>query len=145
MKLQTGRQYLQELDSAGQRYTRMLDVFHRFRDAASHIAADKYPVRGITVSNVSPTEFTAGFVSKAVRFTFNYDHASLRGVVALTTVSSDEPTGPVWSFHFNDEGEVGDIEPRPNEGSYNIKRDTDAAEIVLAALHIALTGKIEAA
>ena len=145
VKLQTGRQYFHELDAASKRYTRMLEVFHRFRDGALHIAAADYPVQGITLANVSPTEFTARFLSKTVRFSFTYDHAALRGVVAMTTVSPEgESTGPNWSFHFNGEGEVGDIEPRPNEGIYNVGIDADAAEIVLAALHIALVGKMEA-
>ena len=144
MKLRTGRQYLQELEAASTRYTCMLAVFHKFRDGASHITAAAYPVQGITFANVSPTEFTARFLSKTVRFTFNYDHAALLGVVAVTAAAADgESAGTNWSFHFNGQGEVGEIEPRPNEGVYNVGIDTDAAEIVLGALHIALVGKME--
>ena len=144
MRLQTGQRYLQELDAAGKRYTRMLEVFHKFRDGASRIASGDHAVQGITIASASPTEFTARFLSTAVRFTFNYDHAALRGVVAVTSVSPEgEPSGPIWSFHFDSQGEVGEIEPRPHEGPYKLGVDADAAEIVLGALHIALVGKIE--
>lgn len=144
MKLQTSQRYLQELDAANERYVRMLEVFHKFREGASKLSAAQHPVKGITISDVSPSVFTARFLSKTVRFSFEYDHAALRGVVDVTAISPEgEPTGPNWSFHFNGQGEVGDIEPRPNEGVYNIAIDTDAAEIVLGALHIALVGKME--
>ena len=116
MRLQTGQRYLQELDAAGKRYTRMLEVFHKFRDGASRIASGDHAVQGITIASASPTEFTARFLSTAVCFTFNYDHAALRGVVAVTSVSPEgEPSGPNWSFHFDSQGEVGEIEPRPHE------------------------------
>ena len=144
MKLQTSQRYLRELDAANKRYVRMLEIFHKFREGASELSATQYPVKGITISNVSPSVFTAGFLSKTVRFSFEYDHAALLGVVAVTAISPEgEPTGPNWSFHFNGQGEAGDIDPRPNEGVYNISIDTDAAEIVLGALHIALVGKME--
>ena len=144
MRLQTSKQYVQDLDAANKRYTRMLEVFDTFRKGASHLAAREYPLKGITIDAVSPTEFMARFLGKVVRFTFQYDHTALRGIVAVTAISPDgEPTGPNWSFHFNGQGEVGEIEPRPNEGAYNIAIDTDAAEIVLGALHIALVGKME--
>jgi hypothetical protein len=145
MKLETTQRYVQELGSAKDRYAQMLQVFQRFRDSAAHVAADAYAVQGITINNLSPAEFSATFLGKTVRFTFSYDHAALRGLVAVTAVSPDgESTGPNWSFHFNGRGDVGDIEPRQNEGSYNLGIDTDAAQIVLAALHIALVGHIEA-
>ena len=144
MKLQTSKRYLQELDAANRRYDRMLEVFNAFRNGASHLAAPQYPLPGITIESISPTKFIARFLSKSVAFTFSYDHSGLHGVVAVTTLSPEgDAVGPHWSFHFNGEGEVGEIEPRPNEGAYNIKVDTDAAEIVLGALHIALVGKIE--
>lgn len=146
MKLQTTKRYLQELDAANRRYDRMLEVFNAFRNGASKLAEPQYPMRGIAVESISPTKFTARFLSNAVEFMFSYDHAGLHGVVAVTTLSPEgDAVGPHWSFHFNGDGEVGEIEPRPNEGPYNIKVDTDAAEIVLGAIHIALVGKMEVA
>ncbi|HSC98641.1 MAG TPA: hypothetical protein VLI21_07045 [Casimicrobiaceae bacterium] len=122
----------------------MLEVFQNFRMGAGKVTTDAYAVQGITITNLSPDEFTVQFLGKTVRFTFSYDHAALRGLVTVTTVSPDgESTGPNWSFHFDGRGDVGDIEPRPNEGNYNLGVDTDAAQIVLGALHIALVRQIE--
>ena len=144
MKLETIQRYVQELGSAKDRHAQMLQVFERFRDGAAHVASNTYAVQGITITKLSPAEFAVQFLGKTVRFSFSYDHAALRGLVAVTTVSPDgESTGPNWSFHFNGRGDVGDIEPRPNEGSYNLAIDTDAAQIVLASLHIALVRQIE--
>lgn len=144
MKLQSSKQYLQELDAANQRYGRMLDVFRKFYEGASHLGSPAYPLKGIEIGDVSPTSFTARFLGTSVRFSFLYNHVALRGVVVVTAVSPEgEPAGPNWSFHFDGQGEVGEIEPRQHEGLYNIAVDTDAAEIVLGALHIALVGKIE--
>ena len=147
MKLETTQQYVQELGRAQGRYAQMLEIFGAFRASAEHVAADNYPIKGIALTNVSPTEFTVNFLEKTVRFTFSYDHTALRGVVAVTAAPAPdgEPTGPNWSFQFNGEGEVGDIEPRAKEGAYNVRVDTDAAEIVLGALQLALVGRIEAA
>jgi hypothetical protein len=58
------------------------------------------------------------------------------GVIHVSDVSiGDSGPSPFWSIHFNETGEVQDIEPRRNEGAYNVGSDTDAAEIVLAAIH----------
>ena len=145
MKLNTTKGYLQDLDAATKRYSRLLELFHTFFAGASHLAAADYPLKGITITSVSPTEFDAQFLGTIVRFTFSYDHTALRGVVAVTTTSADDrQAGLNWTFQFNGQGEVGGIEPRLNEGAYNVAIGTDAAEIVLGALHSALVKKIEA-
>ena len=144
MKLEPIQRYVRELGSARERHAHMREVFQKFRMGASNVTTDSYAVQGITITNLSPDEFTVQFLGKTVRFTFTYDHAALRGLVTVTTVSPDgESTGPNWSFHFDGRGDVGDIEPRPNEGNYNLGVDTDAAQIVLGALHIALVRQIE--
>jgi hypothetical protein len=144
MKLHTSQRYVQDLDAASRRYGRMLELFNSFQAGAAHLAGPEYRLPGITIEPISPTKFIARFLGKVVEFTFSYDHAAAHGVVAITSLSPQgDAIGPNWSFHFNAEGEVGDIEPRPNEDLYNIQKEADAADIVLGALHIALTGTME--
>lgn len=114
-------------------------LFNSFRSGASLLAAPEYRLPGITIESIAPAKFIARFLGKAVEFTFSYDHAASHGVVAITSLSPEgDAIGPNWSFHFNGQGEVGDIEPRSNEGVYNIQTETDAAEIVLGAHHMRL-------
>ena len=144
MKLHTSQRYIEDLHAASRKYGRMQDLFDSFRSGASLLAAPGYRLSGITIESIPPAKFIARFLGKAVEFTFSYDHAASHGVVAVTSLSPDgDAIGPIWSFHFNEQGEVGDIEPRPNEGVYNVRIETDAADIVLGALHIALTGTME--
>ena len=144
MKIRTTKAYLHELAEADRRYHAMQEKFEAFRQGALHLAQPGYSLKGIEVKNEEHSSFIVRFLGATVRFAFQYDHAASRGVVVVTTLAkNEEPSGPTWSFRFNGEGEVAEIEPRPNEGVYNITIDTDAAEIILAALNIALTGEIE--
>lgn len=144
MKIRTTKAYLNELADADTRYRAMQEKFDAFRQGAVHLSQPGYALKGIDVQNEDDASFIVRFLGVTVRFAFQYDHAAYRGVVVVTALAkNEEPSGPTWSFRFNGQGEVAEIEPRPNEGVYNITIDTDAAEIVLAALNIALTGEIE--
>ena len=144
MKIRSSKAYINDLAAANKRYRVMLEKFEAFRAGAHHLENPEYPLKGIVVTNEDESNFMVGFLGTTVRFTFQYDHAASRGVIAVTGLAKNgEPSGPTWSFRFNDQGEVAEIEPRANEGVYNIATPTDATDIVLAALNIALTGEIE--
>ena len=143
MKIRSSKAYINDLAAANKRYRVMLEKFEAFRAGAHHLENPEYPLKGIVVTNEDESNFMVGFLGTTVRFTFQYDHAASRGVIAVTGLAKNgEPSGPTWSFRFNDQGEVAEIE-RANEGVYNIATPTDATDIVLAALNIALTGEIE--
>jgi hypothetical protein len=135
MKLLNTRTYIAELAAAGRRHNALLTLFKGFIEHAKHLAAKEYPLKGIAIAPDGSTGFTARFLDVAARFTFVHDSESGLGVIHVSDVSmGDSEPSPFWSLHFNETGEVQDIEPR-NEGAYNVGIDTDAAEIVLAAVH----------
>jgi len=135
MKLLNTRTYIAELAAAGRRHNALLTLFKKFTDHAKHLAAKEYPLKGITIAPDGSTGFTARFLDVGAKFSFVDDSESGLGVIHVSNISmgNAEPSS-FWSLHFNETGEVQDIEPR-NEGAYNVGIDADAAEIVLAALH----------
>jgi hypothetical protein len=136
MQLLDTRTYIAELAAAGRRHNALLALFKRFSEYARHVAAKEYPLKGITIAPDGSTGFTARFLDIGAKFTFVHDSESGLGVIHVSDVSiCDSAPSPFWSLHFNETGEVQDIEPRRNEGAYNVGTDTDAAEIVLAAIH----------
>jgi len=144
MKIRSSKAYINDLAAANKRYGIMHEKFQAFRTGARDLENPEYPLKGIVVTDEDDSSFIVRFLGTTVRFTFQYDHAASRGVIRVTGLAQNgEPSGPTWSFRFNDQGEAAEIEPRPNEGVYNIAVATDAADIVLAALNIALTGEIE--
>jgi hypothetical protein len=136
MKLLNTRTYIAELAAAGQRHNALLTLFKGFTEHAKHLAAKEYPLKGIAIAPDGSTGFTARFLDVGAKFTFADDSESGLGVIHVSEISmGDSEPSPFWSLHFNESGEVQDIEPRRNEGAYNVGIDTDAAEIVLAAVH----------
>jgi len=129
--------YWQQLSAYRRRHDTLLALFDGFFRNASLLAASGYPVAGITVTQDSPISFTARFVDREVNFTLRYRHEPSSGVVEVRDVSvgTDPSKQPIWSFQFNGQGVVADIDARVSEGSYNVGVDTDAAEIVLAAIY----------
>ncbi|HEY3179000.1 MAG TPA: hypothetical protein VGL25_08980 [Casimicrobiaceae bacterium] len=136
MQLLDTRTYIAELAAAGRRHGALLTLFKKFSEHAKHVAAKEYPLKGIAIAPDGSTGFTARFLDVGARFTFVHDSESGLGVIHVSDVSmGDSEPSPFWSIHFNETGEVQDIESRRNEGAYNVGIDTDAAEIVLAAVH----------
>jgi hypothetical protein len=136
MQLLDTRTYIAELAAAGRRHNALLALFKRFSEHAKHVAAKDYPLKGIAIAPDGSTGFAARFLNVGAKFTFVHDSESGLGVIHVSDVSiGDSQPSPFWSLHFNETGEVQDIEPRRNEGAYNVGSDTDAAEIVLAAIH----------
>jgi hypothetical protein len=136
MQLLDTRTYIAELAAVGRRHNALSALFKTFSEHAKHVAAKEYPLKGIAIAPDGSTGFTARFLDVAAKFTFGHDSDSGLGVihVADVAIGDSEPT-PCWRLHFNETGEVQGIEPRRNEGAYNVGSDTDAAEIVLAAIH----------
>ena len=137
MQLLDTRTYIAELAAAGRRHNALLTLFKRFSEHAKHVAAKEYPLKGIAIAPDGSTGFTARFLDVGAKFTFVHDSESGLGVIHVSSDVSigDSGPSPFWSLHFNETGEVQDIESRRNEGAYNVGIDTDAAEIVLAAIH----------
>jgi hypothetical protein len=136
MQLLDTRTYIAELAAVGRRHAALSTLFEKFSEHAKHVAAKEYPLKGIAVAPDGSTGFTARFLDVGARFTFVHDSESGLGVIHVLDVSmGDSEPSPFWSIHFNETGEVQDIESRRNEGVYNVGMDTDAAEIVLAAVH----------
>ncbi len=136
MKLLNTRTYIAELEAAGRRHNALLTLFKGFTEHAKHLAAKEYPLKGIAIAPDGSTGFTARFLDVGAKFTFVDDSESGLGVIHVSDISmGDSEQSTFWSLHFNETGEVQDIEPRRNEGAYNVGIDTDAAEIVLAAVH----------
>jgi hypothetical protein len=136
MQLFGTRKYIAELATVGRRHNALLALFTTFSEHAKHVAAEEYPLKGIEIAADRSMGFTARFLDVGARFTFVHDSESGLGIIHVSDVSmGDSEPSPFWSLHFTETGEVQDIEPRRNEGAYNIGIDTDAAEIVLAAVH----------
>ena len=127
MKIRTTKAYLNDLAAADQCYRGMLEKFGAFRTGAMQLARPEYPVKGIAVEKEEDSSFVVRFLDTTVRFAFQYDHAASRGVVVVTGLGNEgEPNGPTWSFRFNREGEVAEIEPRDAAG------DLERAPLALA-------------
>jgi hypothetical protein len=136
MQLLDTRTYIAELAAAGRRHDALLALFKRFSEHAKKVAAKDYPLKGIAIAPDRSNGFTAHFLDVGAKFTFVHDSESGLGVIHVSDVAiGDSGPSPFWSLHFNETGEVQDIEPRRNEGPYNVGIDADAAEIVLAAIH----------
>jgi hypothetical protein len=117
MQLLGTRTYIAELAAAGKRHGALLSLFETFSEHAKHVAAKEYPLTGIAIAPDGSTGFTARFLDVGARFTFVHDSESGLGVIHVSDVSmGDSEPSPFWSIHFNETGEVQDIESRRNEG-----------------------------
>ncbi len=138
MKLNSRDVLYERLSLAGRKYAALSGHFAMFRDNLQFMTKPGFPLKGVSIKEEGDDAVIATFVGCTVRLRFAYDRPNQTGLLIAEKIEGAERDPlTLFDFGFGPDGIALDVEPH-HGAEVSMSSKTDAAEIVLHALDLAL-------